>query len=237
MIALVVLVGCDASTPSVIQADLAPGTRHASHVAAAPARSADAPDDPYRAVNGVRGAGASAGSLDVYSLGLEVHLDAWLVLDFDGDAAWDVPGPDLVVFENPFDHPAGRFFDPMTVEVSHDGVNWVAFDHDLVGGDETQWEADPTRWQGFAGLTPVLLHEEHNPVDPFSVAAGGDAFDFADLPDVPLRQTLLDFGVRYVRLTTAAALINPDTQAPYPADPISNGADVDGVYAAWVEFE
>ena len=135
----------------------------------------------------------------------------------------------------PLRSPRRRFFDPLVVEVSPDGARWVAFEYDLVGGDETEWQADPTRWSGFAGLTPVWLHEELNPVDPFSAEAGGDTFDFAALPDGPTRDAVLSDGARFVRLTSASAVLNPDSGVPFPSDPISNGADVDGVYAAWVE--
>ena len=42
-------------------------------------------------------------------------------------------------------------------------------------------------------------------------------------------------GARYVRLTSAPALVNPDTGSPYVHDAISSGADIDGVVARYVE--
>ncbi len=41
-------------------------------------------------------------------------------------------------------------------------------------------------------------------------------------------------GVRYVRLVSARVRTNPDTGAPFPHDPLSDGPDVDGVYVRHV---
>ena len=128
--------------------------------------------------------------------------------------------------------------DPTVVEVSLDGVQWVAFPHDLTAIDETGWSNDPLDWPGFAGRTPVLLHEEDNPVDPVDPGvAGGDGFDLDDLPAGEPADTIRSDGFMFVRLSSAAALLNPDTGEAYPRDPISNGADIDGVYAALLAEE
>ena len=201
---------------------------YADVVVDAPGHTGEGFHDAALATNGVRGKGPTQGGTDVFSLGLDLETDAWMVLSWSAGAVFDGPGPDLAVFENPFDHTSGRFFDPVVVEVSADGETWVAFEHDYAGDG---WTSDPALWVGFAGLTPVLLNEDTNPVDPFNAeAAGGDAFDLADLPNSPEADDVLDQGVWFVRLTSAGALINPATDGLYPNDPIANGADIDGVY-------
>ena len=211
----------------------------ATEVVAAPGATGEGPRDADRAVNGVRGAGRWAGNTDdVFSLGLEVGVDDTIVVGFAGDAAAiDVDGPDLAIFENPFEVEAGGFFlDPVVVEVSADCEAWVAFPHAYDAPDPTVYEADPTLWIGFAGLGPVLLHEEDNPVDPLSEDAGGDRFDLADLdPTDRVAIGVLAEGARCVRLQSAAVVVDQATGATFPHDPISNGADIDGVYAAAVE--
>jgi hypothetical protein len=120
---------------------------------------------------------AGAGSMDVASLGCGGRI----TLVFDAPAIVDGPGPDLLVFENPFRTGDETFAEPARVLVSDDGVAWAAFDCD-VAGDGT-WP--PT---GCAGIEPVLADGDPA-TDP--AVAGGDAFDLAD---VGLAQA------RYVRL-------------------------------------
>jgi hypothetical protein len=195
--------------------------------------------DPSRATNGVRGGGELAGSLDVYSLNYRSRPSITLGLS-GGVVVMDGPGPDLVVFENGF-REAGReawLMDPMIVEVSPDGEAWLAFPHDDVADDETRYEPRPSAWRGLAGLSPVLLHAETNPVDPFDTPrAGGDAFDLATLGTGArdddearaLASRIRREGVRFVRLGSAALHTSPDTGVAYPRDPVSDGAAVDGV--------
>lgn len=188
--------------------------------------------DPELAINGVRGEGQSSGSLDVYSIGLEPGDDT-LVLGWSSGVVFDVEGPDLIVFENPFNiGDTTRFMDPAVVEVSPDGVTFVAFPSAYGAPDPTSYSSDPSHWVGFAGVTPVTLHTEDFPVDPFGPAAGGDAFDLADLPqDDPTATRVLLEGVRAVRITSASLHTDPNTGAPYVRDPVSNGPDIDGVWA------
>ncbi|MCA9610104.1 MAG: LIC_13355 family lipoprotein [Myxococcales bacterium] len=192
--------------------------------------ASDAPfHDPSRALDGVQGAGHGAGSLDVYSIDYGTHL----VLGWAGRRVVDGPGAELVVFENPFTFGDGRtFMDPTIVEVSIDGASWVAFPHDYLAQDETLYSSDADDWVGFAGVTPVLLHDETNPVDPFdAAAAGGDAFDIATLPTEGLGGRVREEGFAFVRLSAAADHVNPDTGDRYPRDPVANGPDIDGVIA------
>lgn len=209
----------------------------ATEIVEAPGHTGEGNLDSALAVNGVRGGGALQGSVDVFSLGLEPGLDDVLVLGFEGGRAVDVEGPDLAVFENPFDvqGTTGRFFDPVVVEVSADCETFVALPHALQAGSPDAPIDDPAPWLGFAGIEPVYLHEEDNPVDPFSAAAGGDRLDLAELdPADPTAAAVLEDGALCVRLSSAVLWTDPQTGAPFPAHPASNGADIDGVYAASV---
>ena len=215
MVACALLGACASSPPSGV----------ANEIVEAPGASGMGFGDPSRAVDGVRGGGAEAQSLDVYSIPPREHL----VLGWAGHRVVDVPGPDLAVFENAFDYGEGvRFMDPTIVEVSADGETWVAFPHDYVADDESVYSPRPEHWLGFAGVTPVHLHEEENALDPFDPAAGGDRFDLADLPEAARAP-------RFVRLSAASRAINPDTNAAFVRDPVSDGADIDGVIAHTLE--
>jgi hypothetical protein len=191
--------------------------------------------DPALAVNGARGGGLSAGSLDVFSLGLAGD-DSWIDLGFSGRRVMDGPGADLVVFENPFQVGPGRVFvDPVRVYASPDGQHFVAWPARYRAPDPTAYSPDPRHWEGFAGRSPVQLHEEENRVHPFDPAlAGGDAFDLADLPpEDPLSAQLWAEGLLVVRLVAAGVEIDPATGEVFPIDPISNGPDIDAVYGRW----
>lgn len=200
----------------------------ATEVLSAPGATGEGHLDVALATNGVRGGGQYQGGLDVFSVG----VDDELVLGFV-DPVRDGSGPDFAVFENPFDvRSGGRFFDPAVVELSADCTQFVPFPMEYTGDPEI-WSADPSEWSGFAGITPVALHEEDNPVDPLSDAAGGDRFDLADLdPGDPVAADILADGLLCVRLTAASAWIAPASGLPYPSDPVSNGPDIDGIYAA-----
>jgi hypothetical protein len=129
------------------------------------------------------GVGGS-GSLDVLSLG----CGGQITLFFAGAGVVDGPGPDLLVFENPFPVGDGTFVEPARVLVSDDGVDWRAFACDL--------EADPPR--GCAGV--ALVHASSasgiDPTDPDE--AGGDAFDLADVGLARARYVrLIDVGLEY----------------------------------------
>lgn len=206
----------------------------AGEVVDAPGATGEGFGDPTRAVNGVRGGGPTQGSLDVYSLDYAERTH--LVLGFGGGAVTDGPGADLVVFENAFRaEGGGHFMDPVIVSVSRDGETWVDLPHEYAAEDPTRYSVDPEDWIGFAGVTPALLHVEEHPVDPFDpVAAGGDPFDLAALGDEGEGAAIRREGARYVRLESAANRVNPATGERYPRDFVSNGADIDGVYARYV---
>jgi hypothetical protein len=111
------------------------------------------------------GAGGTAGSLDVVSLGRSGEI----VLSFDDITLVDGDGPDLLVFENPF----SNWLEPGFVAVSADGVTW------------SEWPCDPTDaldlYPGCAGVGYVWANSV-NDLDPTNPeVAGGDAFDLADV--------------------------------------------------------
>jgi len=126
------------------------------------------------------------GSLDVVSLGVGGEI----ILGFGGEAVVDGPGPDLIVWENPF-YVSGRrdtlFAELGEVSVSVDGEIWHSFpcDADVREGFDTGCAG----WRPRAEFDPCTLI----PLEPAQV--GGDAFDLADLG--------LD-AIRYVRIRDLA---------------------------------
>lgn len=111
-----------------------------------------------------KGGGCCKGSLDVVSLG----NGGTITLGFER-AIVDGPGPDFVVFENPFEFGSQVYAEPATVEVSDDGVAWVGY----------PCTATEPPFGTCAGWRPVYLDGVDGPVDPAS--SGGDRFDLADL--------------------------------------------------------
>lgn len=119
-----------------------------------------------------KGAGDAKGSLDVVSLG----NGGSITLGFEPSSIVDRPGPDFIVFENPF-YPSGdRTLEPFaelgTVEVSDDGQNFLQFPCSASGAP----------YGSCAGFHPVYANPDLNTIDPTDPAeAGGDAFDLGDL--------------------------------------------------------
>lgn len=204
----------------------------ADEVVDAPGATGEAFGDPRHAIDGVRGGGALAGSTDVYSLDYATHPH--LVLGWSGRRVTNGPGADLVVFENPFRtmwDPDAYFMDPIVVAVSLDGARWVELPHRYLAPDAAVYSRRIEDWEGFAGVTPVLVNDDVSAIGWFDPRAGGDAFDLDELPTEGDAAEIRAQGFRYVRLTSAALVTNPDTGAVYPHDPLANGADVDGVAA------
>jgi hypothetical protein len=128
-----------------------------------------------------RGGGAYAGSLDVVSLG----DGGTIVLAFEDNAIIDGPGPDLLVFENPFQvGGSGELYAELgTVAVSDDGVTWAEF----------PCQATEEPFGSCAGWHPVFANVDENAVDPLDPeVAGGDPFDLAEVALTT---------ARYVRIT------------------------------------
>lgn len=148
------------------------------------------------------GVGTGRGSLDVVSLGTGGEI----VLGFAGEIA-DEPGPDFIVFENPF-WPGGDesqvFAELGEVSVSEDGETWHVFPCDTAGDGEG-------RYPGCAGVTPTQKFDavELVPLDP--AQSGGDAFDLAELE------------------LTAARFVKIRDLATLPASDNTTGFDLDAV--------
>ncbi|MEP7052425.1 MAG: hypothetical protein ABJB12_18805 [Pseudomonadota bacterium] len=118
-----------------------------------------------------KGTGDASASFDVASLG----NGGAITLAFAPTSIVDGPGPDFIVFENPF-YAAGDqaqvFAELGTVSVSDDGQDFQAFPCTAV--------APP--YGSCAGWHPVYANPETNDIDPTDPGvAGGDAFDLADL--------------------------------------------------------
>lgn len=185
------------------------------------------------------GFGAGAGSTDVYTLGVQGEV----VLELD-TKAWDGPGTDLIVFENPF-IVAGSFWDAyvdaLYVEVSSNGTDFARFPNDFDGpagpylSGSFQLGADVAYYDGFAGVLPVNAFPPT--VEPLDVVkAGGDAFDLEDLAAHPLVLTgHLDLQkVTHIRLIDVEAGVNMDDAGDVIWDcgfPDFASADVDAVVA------
>lgn len=116
------------------------------------------------------GGGATQGSVDVVSLGVGGEI----TVSFAPNAIVDGPGPDFIVFENPFDIgglPEKPYAELGEVSVSDDGATWVTY----------RCTATSYPYGSCAGWHPVNSAPGNgiSPVDPST--AGGDAFDLADL--------------------------------------------------------
>jgi hypothetical protein len=108
--------------------------------------------------------------MDVASLGCGGRI----TLFFEEPGIVDGPGPDFIVFENPFVYGDITFAEPARVLVSDDGEHWATFDCDVSGG-EARWPPP-----GCAGVMPVLAGRSDDfATDP--ERAGGDAFDLAEV--------------------------------------------------------
>ncbi|MDP2315655.1 MAG: cell surface protein [Pseudomonadota bacterium] len=109
--------------------------------------------------------GDGGGSVDVLTLGQEGEI----VIAFDDIALVDGEGPDLLVFENPF----SGWYETGYVAASEDGETWF------------EWPCDPTDaaglYPGCAGVAIVYANATNGVDATDPAAAGGDAFDLADV--------------------------------------------------------
>ena len=174
----------------------------------------------------------ATGSLSVMSLG---H-GGQITLEFTDNEIVDGPGPDFIVFENPFfcttvpltaADPYSVFAEPGLVEASDDGVDFRMFPYDATALSQvTTLCTDKSLLQqliGLMGITPSFTGNYTIPDDPlvFDTGApggvsghGGDAFDLAT---VGLARA------RFVRIT------DPNLSIGIPG--ASEGLDLDSVVA------
>jgi len=174
----------------------------------------------------------TTGSLAVMSLGHGGRI----TLEFTDNTIVDGPGPDFIVFENPFfctavplsdADPWSVFAEPGIVEVSDDGVDWRMFPYDAQALSQVvSLCTDKTLARqliGLMGITPsftgnwTVPDDPHvfDPLSPGGVSGhGGDAFDLAT---VGLSRA------RFVRIT------DPNLAIGIPGS--SEGLDLDSVVA------
>ncbi len=128
-------------------------------------------DMPGIVLGAPAGGGLETGSLDVVALG----NGGSITLGFGAQTIVDGDGPDFIVFENAFDaggDPTMPFAELATVQVSADGATWVEF----------PCTASEYPYGACAGWHPVLAGDGDPTIDPHDPeAAGGDAFDLADV--------------------------------------------------------
>lgn len=161
----VIALGCDDGAP--LEAAVKPADPYADRVVSfAPGPTAGFGADKLPAVvlGPPKGAGAAAGGLDVVSLGEA----GTIVLALDDQPLIDGPGADLLVFENAF---AG-YVETGRVAVSADGVVWHTWPCAAL---------QPPDYPGCAGVEPVYSSPGSQIAATDWPAAGGDAFDLADL--------------------------------------------------------
>jgi hypothetical protein len=172
------------------------------------------------------------GTLTVMSLG----RGGSVVVEFTDNAVVDGPGPDFIVFENPFfctaapvtaSDPWSSFAEPGIVAASDDGIVFHTFPYDAAALSQvTSICSDRSliaALHGLAGLTPSFTGDWTVPDDPavFDASApggvsghGGDAFDLA---------TVGLAHARFIRITDANLGIAPPGA--------SEGFDLDAVVA------
>jgi len=118
-----------------------------------------------------KGGGAFEGSLDVVKLG----KGGSITVAFGNQTIVDLPGPDFIVFANPFyinGDPTNPYAEVGTVSVSEDGQSWVSF----------PCTATKYPYGSCAGWHACYANSDTNNIDPRDPAvAGGDVFDLADI--------------------------------------------------------
>jgi hypothetical protein len=129
-------------------------------------------DFPEIVLGGPQGKGCCLGGTDVLSLG----VGGIITLKSD-TAVLDGPGPDFIVFENAFwagANPQTPYAELGRVSVSQNNQQFFSFPCETNNPTEL--------FPGCAGVSPVLANVLTNAIDPTDPeAAGGDAFDLADL--------------------------------------------------------
>jgi hypothetical protein len=162
------------------------------------------------------GGGTSHGSTDVVSLG----SGGSIVVSFAPNAIVDGPGPDFIVFENPFwigGNSDDVYAEPGEVSVSDDGVTWATFPCTPTIDPESPIGTGTAPPYGQCGGWQVVYSAPGNGISPFDPAtAGGAAFDLADVGLA---------SARYVRIVDQTHEACPEA-GPRPD---TNGFDLDAV--------
>jgi prepilin-type processing-associated H-X9-DG protein/prepilin-type N-terminal cleavage/methylation domain-containing protein len=190
--------------------------------------------DPTQALGGPTGLGDEEGSLDVYRLG----IGGSITLGFGQGIIADAPGPDFIVFANPF-YVSGQtsedYAELSYVSVSSDGVHFASFPtlSFTPGPVGLFGNINPANVSGFAGVNPVYANVQTNTINPFDpTAAGGDAFSLSTLNASPMvTEGLVNLNqIRYVQITDVVSGTSADSQGNVIYDPgISATVDAVGV--------
>lgn len=142
---------------------------------------------------------------DLLSLG----VGGTITLEFTSNLVVDGPGPDITVFENPFQpigYPDFVFAETATVAVSTDSLTWYTFPFSFDPPETTGSLYEKWRYHGLAGVTPVFSSPE-NGISPFDPnVSGGDSFDLAEVG--------LHY-VRFVKITDTGTTDIAPTIDPY----------------------
>ena len=154
------------------------------------------------------GTGSDNGSLDVVSLG----DGGSIVVSFEPNAIVDGPGPDFIVFENPFwigGNAHDIYAEPGEVSVSDDGVNWTTFPC-------TATQASCADGCGTCGGWQVVYSNPTSGISPLDpTVAGGLALDLAQIGLTH---------ARYVRVVDKSGEMCPSTDRA-----TTNGFDLDAM--------
>ena len=113
----------------------------------------------------------TSGSIDVLSLGVNGEV----IVAFNELSIVDGPGPDFIVWENPFwvgGDPDAPFAELGEVSVSEDGLSWVTFPCDPTA---VPYDAGCAGWRPRRDFEVCAL----SALDP--ELTGGDPFDLADI--------------------------------------------------------
>lgn len=157
-----------------------------------------------------KGAGDGAGSRDVYSLG----IGGSITLAFSAPCP-NGPGPDLIVFENPFRiGPNSVFTEAGAVGVATDATDGL----DVTAFATFPCAPDDPAPNGCAGMSPVYAGSaapDISPQDPET--AGGDAFDFDALNDAAIAEE----GVLFVRITDVGGIRGDNGASGFDLDAIA----------------
>jgi len=128
----------------------------------------------------IRGAPGGPGSSDET---LSLGVGGEIVVDFGDYDIVDGPGPDFIVFENPFLlGPCQSYAEPAVVGLSAGDAAPTSFVDFPCALSRSRGDPQQQRWAypGCAGVHPVLAAKT-SCTAPSAAAAGGDAFDLATL--------------------------------------------------------
>jgi hypothetical protein len=163
------------------------------------------------------GGGSDHGSLDVVSLGSGGSIE----VTFAPNAIVDGPGPDFIVFENPFwiaGDSSNVYAEPGEVSVSDDGTTWVPFPCNPTvdpGATDGTGTAPP---YGACGGWGVVYSTPQNGISPFDPAkAGGNSYDLAII------------GVKHARFVKIVDRTDEACPEAGADKPNTNGFDLDAI--------